>query len=132
MTKYLAPNLDDPISRPFWIALSQNAFTLQHCHRCDYVRFPAAERCPECWTPGGSWREVSPVGSIWSHTTYHRALHPDLASAVPYRVVLVELDSGPLLPGRLLGDAPPVIGNRVHGVFTTVSADFTMLDWMAT
>ena len=69
------------------------------------------------------------MGTIWSHSTYHRALDPALADAVPYRVVLVELEEGPLLPGRLLGDAAPVIGNRVRGVFTTVSEDFTMLDW---
>ncbi|CAN5658304.1 hypothetical protein BH10ACT9_BH10ACT9_03600 [soil metagenome] len=132
MTQYLAPALDDPISLPFWKALSQSVFMLQQCTTCGYVRFPAAERCPECWSPGGMWQEVNPVGTIWSHTTYHRALHPALADAVPYRVVLVELDGGPLLPGRLLGDEAPITGNRVHGVFTTVSADFTMLDWMAT
>ncbi|GAA1687046.1 hypothetical protein MMUR_64410 [Mycolicibacterium murale] len=129
MTAYITPDHGDPISRPFWEGLTRGCLSFQHCPDCGYVRFPAAERCPECWTPGGDWHEVAAAGTVWSHTTYHRALHPALAAAVPYRVLLVELDIGPVLPGRLIGETPPQIGARVAGVFTRVTDSFTMLDW---
>lgn len=129
MTSHIVPDLDDPISRPFWESLTRQRLCFQRCPQCTYVRFPAAERCPECWTPGGEWCEVAAAGTVWSHTTYHRALHPALSAAVPYQVVLVELDAGPLLPGRLIGDHTPQVGARVTGVFTPVTDTFTMLDW---
>jgi uncharacterized protein len=96
-----------------------------------YLRFPAAERCPECWTPGGDWCDVDATGTVWSHTTYHKALHPALRSAVPYRVALVELDAGPMLPGRILVDVDPPIGAHVTAVFTPVTDRFTMLEWQS-
>jgi hypothetical protein len=47
---------------------------------------------------------------------------------VPYTVLLVELDAGPTIPGRLIGGTSPTIGSRVAGVFTLVNEDFTMLE----
>jgi uncharacterized OB-fold protein len=73
--------------------------------------------------------DVAAAGTIWSHTTYHRALHPALAGAVPYTVLLVELDAGPTIPGRLAAGTSPTIGSRVAGVFTAVTDGFTMLEW---
>lgn len=129
MTSHIVPELNDPVAQPFWEGLLQHRLSFQRCLQCGYLRFPAAERCPECWTPGGDWCNVAATGTVWSHTTYHRALHPTLRAAVPYQVALVELDAGPVLPGRLLGDGKPQIGARVNGVFTPVTDSFTMLDW---
>ncbi|WP_162234067.1 Zn-ribbon domain-containing OB-fold protein [Mycolicibacterium goodii] len=130
MTGYIIPPPGDPADQHFWDALRRKCLQLQHCEKCDYVRFPASERCPECWEPGGRWRAVEPSGTVWSHTTYHRPLHPDLRHAVPYTVALVELDSGPVLPGRITGAADAIrIGARVEGRFTAVTAEFTMLEW---
>lgn len=131
MMTHIFPANDEPIEQPFWEALKQNRLELQHCEKCSYVRFPASERCPECWEPGGHWRPVDAVGTVWSHTTYHRSLHPGTADAVPYTVVLVHLDTGPVLPGRLRSDTDSTIAvdDRVEGVFTPVTAEFTMLEW---
>ena len=129
MTTHIIPTIDNPTGRPFWDALTLGRLTLQGCADCSYLRFPAAERCPECWAPGGLWEDIAAAGTVWSHTTYHRALHPALSEAVPYTVLLVELDAGPTIPGRLVTGHPPEIGSCVTGVFTTVADGFTMLEW---
>ena len=129
MTTHIIPTIDDPSGRPFWEALTLGRLMLQRCTECSYLRFPAGERCPECWAPGGVWEDIAAAGTVWSHTTYHRALHPALSAAVPYTVLLVELDAGPTIPGRLITGAAPAIGSRVEGVFTAVTDDFTILEW---
>ncbi|GHJ25659.1 MULTISPECIES: Zn-ribbon domain-containing OB-fold protein [Streptomyces] len=132
MKTHIIPAHIDPVWAPFWAAAKEGRLSLQHCGACSYVRFPASERCPECWTPGGSWREVAPSGRVWSHTSYRRALHPELADAVPYTVAMVQLDRGPRIPGRLTGldGRTPVIGEPVRGVFTVLSPDITMIEWV--
>ena len=77
--------------------LSTAALVLQRCEGCGAVRYPAAPRCPECLAAGFEWVPVEGGGTIWSACTYHRAYDPAFADAVPYNVVLVELDAGPRL-----------------------------------
>ncbi|MGV9803866.1 Zn-ribbon domain-containing OB-fold protein [Mycobacterium sp. NPDC003449] len=131
MKTHIIVAVNDALEQPFWDALKQNRLELQHCEKCAYIRFPASERCPECWGQTGTWRPVDAVGTVWSHTTYHKSLHPALADAVPYTVVLVQLDAGPVLPGRIRpgGDTEIAIGDRVEGVFTAITPEFTMLEW---
>ncbi|MDV3125784.1 OB-fold domain-containing protein [Mycobacterium sp. 21AC1] len=129
MRTHIVASTNDALEQQFWGALRQERLELQRCEKCAYVRFPASERCPECWEPGGAWRAVDPVGTVWSHTTYHRSLHPALADAVPYTVALVQLDAGPVLPGRICAGDTTAIGDRVDGVFTVVTPEFTMLEW---
>lgn len=86
---------------------------------------------PKCWSRHSIWRESEPAGTIWSYTTYERALHPDLELAIPYTVAFIELDSGPIIPGRIHTDENTTIavGARVTGSFTDVDSEFTMLEW---
>jgi uncharacterized OB-fold protein len=129
MKTHLIPHEIDPVSETFWQALHQRRLSLQTCDGCQFVRFPAAERCPQCWSTAAEWKAYPAIGTVWSHTTYHRPLHPGLADAVPYTVALVQLDAGPAIPGRILGAQRPRIGAAVEGVFTVVGESVTMLEW---
>lgn len=131
MTERLLPtDTADPLFAPMWQGFRAGRLVLQHCSSCRFVRFPAAERCPECWTPGATWAEVPAVGTIWSYTVYHRPLHPAFQGGVPYTVAAVDLDVGPRIPGRVLvGDQAPRIGDRVEGHFSRLSPEVSMLDW---
>lgn len=129
MKTHLIPEEIDPVSEPFWQALKERRLSLQTCMGCQFVRFPAAERCPQCWSPETEWRTYPARGTVWSHTTYHRPLHPAVADAVPYSVALVQLEAGPALPGRILGARRPHIGAAVNGVFTVLDDSVTMLEW---
>jgi uncharacterized OB-fold protein len=55
---------------------------------------------------------------VWSYVVYHRAFQKDLAPEVPYTVVMVELDAGPMMLGRFLpAGTRPTVGDRVHAQF---------------
>lgn len=125
------PDPTDALMASFWRGLANGELLVQQCPACGRVRLPPSEMCPECWTRGGGWTSVEPSGRIWSVTTYHRALHPGFAEEVPYRIALVELDSGVRLPGRLHAapDEDVQIGARVTGVFEDIEEAVTLLSW---
>jgi uncharacterized protein len=122
------PDVDDPVAAPFWRALRSRRVELQHCASCGYVRWPPARVCPECLADGGDWRAVTGAGSVWSYAVYERALHPAFAGEVPYTVLAVALDAGPLVIGTLTGgDQEPAVGARVEPVFDDVAPAVTLL-----
>ena len=114
----LAP-VADPLSAPFWEAARRGRLVIQRCRDCGELRWPPLAGCPECRGRDATWDEVRPSGTIWSFVVYHRAFAAELTDEIPYTVVMVELDDGPYLVGRL-EDAgrPPVIGDRVTAAFT--------------
>jgi uncharacterized OB-fold protein len=95
--------------------LATTEVCFQRCAACGYLRFPTAPVCPECLSSESEWTTDRGLGTIWSFCIYHRAFDPAFASAVPYNVALVELDSGPKLVSNVLGVVPTDlrIGMRV-------------------
>jgi hypothetical protein len=86
------------------LATSQIRF--QQCTACGFRRYPPAPVCPECLASESEWMPDDGVGAIWSYCVYHRAFDPAFSGAVPYNVVLVELDSGPRMISNVLGIEP--------------------------
>jgi uncharacterized protein len=122
------PDTQDPRTAPLWAGMREHRVRMQRCEECGYVRWPAAPRCPECLLVGGSWTDIRPAGTVWSHATYHRAFHPAFSDEVPYAVVAVNLDDGPFLIARWNGREPqPTIGARVRARFEEVAEDVTLL-----
>jgi uncharacterized OB-fold protein len=116
----LAP-VTDPLSAPFWEAARKGRLVIQRCASCGALRWPPLVGCPECRGRDTTWDEVDPNGTIWSFVVYHRAFAAELKNEIPYTVVMVELDDGPYLVGRLVdGDIPPSIGDRVTAEFTEI------------
>src|SRR6202012_3573533 len=70
------PDLDDPLTAPFWTAARDGRLVAQRCANCGYLRWPPGPVCNECLTPGGEWAELSPHGTLYSYAEYHRALDP--------------------------------------------------------
>ncbi|HEV2364151.1 MAG TPA: OB-fold domain-containing protein [Caulobacteraceae bacterium] len=82
------------------------------------------------------WVEVAPTGLIYSWTRVWRPVHPALAEACPYIVVVVELPhaSGVRMLGNLLGDPRQEveIGAPVEAVFEhhhDAQPPFTLAQW---
>lgn len=96
------PNLNDPISAPFWRATREHRLELQRCGACGFVVWPAAGRCPECLSEDLEWTASGGAGRLWSWATYTEALHPAFAPDVPYIVAVVELDDGPTFTSNLV------------------------------
>lgn len=123
------PDVDDLVAGPFWQALREQRVELQRCLACGYVRYPPARVCPDCLSASARWCDVGGRGTIYSYVVYERALHPAFRGAIPYTVLAITLDSGPLVMGTLVPpDAPePEVGARVEPVFDAVTPEVTLL-----
>ncbi|HEX6311725.1 MAG TPA: Zn-ribbon domain-containing OB-fold protein [Acidimicrobiia bacterium] len=78
-----------------WYALlAAGELRFQRCTGCGRWRHPPRHLCPDCGSGGWEWARVSGHGTVFSWTVTHQALHPAFADALPYAVVVVELDEG--------------------------------------
>jgi uncharacterized OB-fold protein len=122
----LLPSLADPITAGFWAACRERRLEAQECAECGAIRWPPSRLCPACLSATTRLRALSGDGTIWSHARYERALHPGV-TAVPYVVLVVALEEGPLLVSRLTGDEAGLqIGAPVRVMFTDVAPGLTL------
>lgn len=100
----------DPLSRPFWEAASRHELVVQRCTDCGHHQFYPRPMCLACRGDVLEWAPVSGEATVYSRTTVHIQVDPDLTP--PYVAALVDLDEGPRLATNLVGDA--AIGDRVR------------------
>jgi len=100
----------DTLSRPFWEAAARKELVMQQCATCGNVQFYPRPMCLECRGTDLGWTAVSGDATVYSMTTVHVQIDPDLVP--PYVVALVDLDEGPRLLTNIDGDVE--IGVRVR------------------
>jgi uncharacterized protein len=98
--------LPTQISEPFWHALREGGFVLQHCDACGKALFYPRAHCPHCWSERLTWREASGRGTVKSFSVIHRPGHFAWAAVAPYVIVLIDLDEGPTMLSQLIVDDP--------------------------
>src|ERR1700736_6195102 len=55
----------DALSKPFWDAVNQKRFILQHCAACDRLQYPPQQACQVCNSAAGlTWKEVEGKGHV--------------------------------------------------------------------
>jgi uncharacterized OB-fold protein len=124
------PDVNDPLTGPFWAATRESRLAAQQCDQCSAFRWQPAPICPECLYPGGTWTELSGQGYVWSYAVYQRAMHPAFASVVPYTVAMIELDEGIRMVGALVAGSPELaIGTPVQAVFDAVTDEVSLVRW---
>jgi uncharacterized OB-fold protein len=125
------PDLDDPVSAPFWREAAEGRLSFQRCGDCGYLRWPPAALCPECWSRRADWETVEPNGEVWSFGVYERAFDPAFDDLIPYVVALVELDAGPRLICNIVGVAldEVEIGMRVTAVYERFAPDAALVNF---
>lgn len=94
---------DDPWLAEFRRLGRDGVLRFQQCGVCGYLRYPPAQRCPECLATDTAWVADDGPATVWSVAIYHRAYAPQFAEMLPYAVVLAELDSGPRLISTAVG-----------------------------
>ena len=115
---------------PFWAFVDAHELRLQQCDECGHRRYPPAAVCPRCLDERCTWRPIAGRGKVLAWTVFHRQYFRALA--VPYAVVSVQTDEGPLLMGRLL-EGRPAVGLPVRVRFSPVACangDWTVFDWV--
>jgi uncharacterized OB-fold protein len=107
------PVVDDRDTGGFFQAAAEGRLTVRRCTGCDAVLHMPVSYCRHCGSTEGRWDEVAPTGRVYSYTVVTHQVHPDFA--VPYTVVLIELDDVPeaRLVGRIDGRADVHIGLRL-------------------
>lgn len=107
--------------RPYWEFAARGELRVQACRRCGRLRYPPGPSCPQCLCQEAEWQRLSGRGRVVTWTVFHRPYFPDIP--VPYAVVSVETEEGPLLIGNFV-DAKgmrPAVGLSVRAVFEDVS-----------
>jgi len=117
-----------PEMAPFWEAARRHELVVQRCAGCGAHRFPARELCSRCLSREAGWERVSGRGQVFSFAIMHQVYHTAFADAVPYAIVVVELDEGARMLSNLV-ECPTdaiVIGMPVEVVFEDVAPDVTL------
>lgn len=119
----------DGENAPHWAGARERQVRVQRCGQCERLRFPAARYCSNCLSEESEWITLSGRGEIWSHCRFHRVYFKGFEDEMPYTVVLVRLDEGPLLYSNIVGlDERDVrIGMRVRAVFDDVTESVTLI-----
>jgi uncharacterized OB-fold protein len=107
------PDEDDA---EWWSLLQQGRLMVVTCETCGARWSRALPACPYCRSEKVSLVETTGYGLVYSWVTVRRALDPAFADSVPYTVLVVDLDDGGRVNGRLLDDDPVDQHTRVQSV----------------
>jgi uncharacterized OB-fold protein len=101
------PDVDDPLTAPYFAAAARGELAITRCRACDrYVWYPE-ETCSACGGPL-EWAPVSGRGTLFSWAVVRRPFLPAFEAMVPFVTALVALDEDPAV--RIVSyvvDTPP-------------------------
>ena len=110
----------DALTLGYWAAAREGRLVVQRCSACGHHQFYPRPFCLACEELDLEWVDAAGTGAIYSMTTVHLRVSPELEP--PYVVALVELDEGPRLLTRLVDeDGAPVRGGVEIGDRVTVA-----------
>lgn len=129
---YLLPQAD-PLTQGWWDALRRHELVIQECTDCSTLRHTPSGHCPQCGSEASGWRRMGGRGKVYSYVVVHQTALSAWRDAVPYNIVMVELEDAPEI--RVYGNVVDVdntdleIGMPVRVVFDDVTDEDTILRW---
>ena len=114
------------LSRPHWDGCRAGVLRYQRCRDCGIAVFVPLPVCAGCFGDGLEWADSSGRGTVYSYTVVHRPQRP--VFAVPYVVVIAELEEGWQMLSNLVGCEPADvrIGLPIEVVFRRMSDEITL------
>jgi uncharacterized OB-fold protein len=79
-----------PESAFFWSAATGDQLSILRCGTCGLFLHPPTPQCRACGSEDVAPEAVSGRGTLWSYTTSHQQLLPEIE--VPYTIALVALE----------------------------------------
>jgi uncharacterized OB-fold protein len=121
----------DPDQMPFWEGLRKHEFHLCRCRLCGRNWFPFTLCRDHDDIPrikDMEWVAASGRGTVFAKTVVHQVIDREFHAEVPFVLAIIELDEGPLFPGRLIECDPDVvaIGDPVEAVYVDSDAGHTL------
>ncbi|WP_373069407.1 Zn-ribbon domain-containing OB-fold protein [Gemmatimonas sp.] len=108
----------DADSELFWAALRDEHLLVQRCGACGTAQLYFRAMCSACWSRDLAHEQSPGHGMVYSFSVVHQIGQPALRAEVPYALALVDLDEGPRVLSRVVGDPDAVqIGQRVTATF---------------
>ncbi len=92
----------DGLTSDFWAAAARHELVRPVCDECGTSFFSPRWACPECLGERWTYVRSTGLGTIYSHTVVFRG--PDASWAVPYVLVIVDLEEGWSMLSRLVGE----------------------------
>jgi uncharacterized OB-fold protein len=131
MTERLMTPLVDRDSAPYWKALADGRFELQHCRRCGHWNWPPRPVCSGCLGTELAWEQPQGTGTVYSWVVTHQVYGRDWAPLVPYTIALVRLDEQHdlLVPAILRADVEVKQGLHVRAVAERIDDEVGLLYW---
>ena len=130
-----APSIEG-LGREFWEKTREHKLTVQRCKNCGEWQWGPELICHKCYSEDLYYQEVDGRGRIYSWQRVWHPAHPALREAVPYVIVLIELDApkGIRMVGNIVGDPRQEIkfGANVEAVFedhNSATPPFTLVQW---
>ena len=116
----------DDIDAPFWEACRRHEFVLARCRASGRWHWPAVSDPVDGLEL--DWLPASGLGAVHTFTVIHQIFRREFADRVPYNVIVVELEEGPLFHSNLVECAKEDIrvGLPVEVVFDDVDAEVTL------
>jgi uncharacterized OB-fold protein len=117
-----------PDDQTFWEGMKRHELLIQRCTQCGTLRFWGRPLCEACQSFDAEPVKASGRGTIWSFTTTYHAFGRTWKEAVPYTVVVVQLEEGPRLTSNLVDADPEAIriGLPVELLFEDVTSEATL------
>jgi uncharacterized OB-fold protein len=126
----------DGLDRPYWDAARRHEVVAQRCRECRRWQWGPEFLCHRCHSFALDFERVPGDARVFSWQRVWHPVHPALADALPYVVLLVEHPEadGIRMIGNLAGDprADVRIGARVQPVFedhAEASPPYSLIQW---
>ncbi|MFQ5381679.1 MAG: Zn-ribbon domain-containing OB-fold protein [Dehalococcoidia bacterium] len=127
------PDVEDPVTAPFWEGARQGVLKLPRCSDCNRVHWYPRLICPHCHSMDIEWITASGEGTIHTFAVQHRAFG-GWAKEVPFVTAYVDLKEGDRMLTVLRGVDPSHpelirIGTPVRVEFEPADEDVHIPFW---
>ena len=118
----------DQWTQPFWDACRDHRLIAQRCNASAKIWYPPAPVSPVTRDTNWSWIELSGRGVVTSFVVMHQKYFAGFADEIPYPVIEVTLDEGPVLISNIveIGTRSLAIGMAVQVVFRQATDEVTI------
>jgi len=89
------PELDWPLTAPFWEAARSERFVMPRCSSCARLVWYPEDACPDCQASGIPWVEVSGRGRLFAWAEVKHPLYAPYEAQLPYVTGIVTLEEDP-------------------------------------